>query len=157
MIKRLWLGWRICRKQGVKFKPRFRWVFEGMYSEYNNGVREIEVSLFNPYFWEILFHELGHKMEYDRVCSTRRLNRDYYLPDALTNFIHTGHRDQSTRRTLGKEVTASRTAMKLLRKFGLETPHSKRVLERAFYTYTNGLTGELKAGACYAGYRKICY
>ena len=71
ILTRWWFAHKVCRKYKTFFIPILSSSFEGK-ANYNGEGRYlyVRVSLFNPCFWEIFFHEIGH------VVSSR-VSKDY--------------------------------------------------------------------------------
>lgn len=131
-IRNWYLGYKVCKKYQLKFKPVFSSKIHGTYF-YN---RSVEVSILYPHFNEVLFHEIGHHIDYKlsdvrKVSTVSRIagSKLTYGTGADGYFIY----------TLFCEARASRIAMRVLKSTGLVKSESFKLLtgKNAFASYVS--------------------
>lgn len=143
ILTRWWFAHKVCRKYNTFFIPILSSSFEGKVN-YNGEGRYlyVRVSLFNPCFWEIFFHEIGHVVS-SRVSKNYSVKTFY---DKNITWIEGRYKDTPYYLTLIEEATASRHAIRLLKKFNRYNESSFPILWQAISTYVKMIPVSCKVG-----------
>jgi hypothetical protein len=141
-IHNWYYGYKVCKKYGLKFTPIFSSKVNGRYY-YNE---EIMSSIFCEYFYEILFHELGHHVDFKLTS--------FHTPESLIKrlcpFLQVQClqlEDLYYKRSLVSEAKASRYAMRALKSTDRITSNSYSMLvgRKALGSYVSSIpTAEIK-------------
>ncbi|AHK11177.1 hypothetical protein S14_65 [Shewanella sp. phage 1/4] len=135
-LKNWCYGYKVCKKYGLKFTPRFSSKVSGGL-HWNNKKKcfdKINASIFNCMFHEILLHEVGHFMDYKLTGFTHN--------KAPAIFIQrTKHWNYKDRTYIFREAKASRYALRLLRSSGKISEGSYKMLtgKESFGSYIKNI------------------
>jgi hypothetical protein len=134
ILTRWWFARKVCRKYNLRFVPLWSKAFKGdaSYYHYSGEFFRVRVSLFNEYFYEIFFHEIGHVV-YKKTSQPFSLKT--FSGKGITR-IKGNFREVPYFLYLIEEATASRYALRALKKLGKCRQDSCTVLCKAVSTYT---------------------
>ena len=135
-LKNLILGYKICRKYNIKFKPWKRVSYSNASFQIDKREEDylytIWCSIFHPMFIPSLFHELAHCRDYNLTRFSKRYTH-MEMNVIAKNKVEESVEDYSTR--LFSEVRANKYAIRYMKSCKMYSEKYQKDLEWAMSTY----------------------